>query len=331
MQEHLQYGPSMRRLLVPLILIVSGTVAACLALEIALQAAAAAVRITHPSDTRTWAQGRRRVLCLGDSSTYGLYMTDRADAYPQQLEKLWNASGKQPPIDVLNAGYPGMNSSRLRQNFRPMMEEIRPDVTIVMIGANDYWTMRVPVDSVRSWLTIVWDFVRQHSRLYRAVFLTVRSVDRRQLEMPAQGEISADPERTVRYGDTKFSFGYERAQRQKDHDEQLVANLTAIAEEARRFNTHLILLTHPSGEANYGDGGRLTRIAAELAAVPLVDMQAVFAPLCPKEPCPELFFADHHPTARGYRLMAETLLEQNLEGEPPTPMIGPPPRRARGY
>jgi lysophospholipase L1-like esterase len=310
MQEHLQYGPSMRRFLVPLILIVSGTVAACVALEIVLQAAAVAVRITHPSETRAWVQGWRRVLCL---------------------EKLWNASGKQPPIDVLNAGYPGMNSSRLRQNFRPMLEEIRPDVTIVMIGANDYWTLRVPVDGARSWITVVWDLVRQHSRLYRAVFLTVRSVDRRQFEMPAQREISANPERTVRYGDAEFSFGYERARRQRDHDEQLVANLTAIAEEARRFNTHLILLTHPSRESNYGDGGRLTRIAAEVAAVPLVDMQDIFAQLCPKEPCLELFFKDHHPTAQGYRLMAEALVKQNLEGQPPTSMMGPPLRRWRGY
>lgn len=265
--------------------------------------------------------GRRRVLCLGDSSTYGLYLADRADAYPQQLEKLWNARGMLPQIEVLNAGYPGTNSSRLRQNFRPMLEAVRPDVVIVMIGANDYWTVRVSADASRAWTTVLWDFVRQHSRLYRLIFMAVRGVDLPQFDLPDQRTISANPERKIRYGDTEFSFGYQRAQRQRDHDEQLVANLEAIASEARRFNARLVFLTYPSKEWNYGDGGRLTRIAAEAAAVPLVDMAKVFEPLCPKEPCPELIFKDHHPTAMGYRIMAETLVQQRLgeDGAVPPP------------
>lgn len=319
----------MRRLLVPIVLIIGGTVAACVALELVMQAAALAVRITRPSQSRTWEHGgHRRVLCVGDSSTYGLYMTDRANAYPQKLEELWNASGKQPPIEVLNLGYPGTNSSRLRQNLRPMLTEMRPDVVIVMIGTNDYWTLRVPVAVARSWAAAAWDYVRLHSRLYRAVHLTVRGIDRRRLEMPNQLEISAKPERTVRYGDAEFSFGYERAQRQADHDEQLVANLLAIAEDIRTFGAYPLFLTYPSGAFNYGDAGRLTRIAAEVGSVPLIDMREVFLPLCPKEPCPALLFKDHHPTAQGYRLMAQTLVDRNLAGAPPVSLMGPQPRRS---
>lgn len=319
----------MRRRLVPLLLIIGGTVAACVALELLMQAAAIAVRLTRPSQSRSWEHdGHRRVLCVGDSSTYGLYMTDRADAYPQKLEQLWNASGKQPPIEVLNLGYPGTNSSRLRQNLRPMLEEIRPAVVIVMIGTNDYWTLRVPVDAARSRIGAAWDYVRLHSRLYRAVHLTVRGIDRRQLEMPNQREISDNPERTVRYGDTEFSFGYERAHRQADHDEQLVANLLAMADDIRAFGAYPIFLTYPSGAFNYGDGGRLTRIAAEVGSVPLIDMEEVFLPLCPKEPCPTLLLKDHHPTAEGYRLMAQTLVDRNLEAAPPVSLMGPPRRRS---
>jgi lysophospholipase L1-like esterase len=308
-----------RRVLVSFVLALAGAVIGCLALEAVLQVAAFGLRLTLPSASRTWVQGHRRVLCLGDSSTYGLYMKKPADAYPQQLERIWNARGLQPPIEVLNAGYPGTNSSRLRTNFRPMLEEVRPDVVIVMIGANDYWTVRVPIDEARPWTTVAWDFVRQHSRLYRFIFMALRGVDRRQFDMPDQRAISAQPERPVRYGDVEFSFGWQQAHRQRDHDEQLIANLTAIADEARRFNTHLLFLTYPSKEWNYGDGGRLTRIAAQSAGVPLVDMEKVFEPLCPKEPCPELFFKDHHPTAKGYQLMAETLVERRLEGDESPP------------
>lgn len=309
-----------RRVLVPVVLVLASTLFGCLVLEMLLQAAAFGLKVTQPVASQTWLTGRRRVLCLGDSSTYGLYMRDRANAYPQQLEKLWNASGTLPRIEVLNAGYPGMNSSRLRQNLRPMLEAVRPDVVIVMIGANDYWTLRVPIDGTRAWTTVLWDFIRQHSRLYRFIFMVLRGVDRRQFAVPDQETISANPERTVRYGEVEFSFGYEQALRQRDHDEQLVANLEAIAEEARRFNAHIVFLTYPSRMWNYGNGGRLTRIAAEAASVPLIDMEMVFAPLCPEEACPELFFKDQHPTAKGYRLMAETLVKRRLgEGDPVPP------------
>src|SRR5512144_616867 len=109
-----------RRVLVPILLVLAGTMVGCLALELLLQGAALGLKLTLPAASRTWLPGKRRVLCLGDSSTYGLYMPDHANAYPQQLETLWNAIGLQPQIEVLNAGYPGMNSSRLRQNFRPL-------------------------------------------------------------------------------------------------------------------------------------------------------------------------------------------------------------------
>jgi lysophospholipase L1-like esterase len=306
-----------RRGLIPILLVLTGTLLGGLMLEAFLQAAALAVKVTHPSVSRTWLPGRRRVLCLGDSNTYGLYMRDRSDAYPAQLEKLWNESGMQPQIEVLNAGYPGTNSSRLRKNFRPMLETVRPDVVLVMIGANDYWTVRVAVDDSRSWLTALWDVVRQHSRLYRFLFMLVRGADRRQFALPEQRSISADPEQSVHYGDTEFSFGWKRAQKQRDHDQQLLANLEAIAEEAQRFDARLVLLTYASKEANYGDGGRLTRIAAQEAKIPLVDIEQVFTPLCPKEPCPELFFKDHHLTANGYRIMAEALVKQRLGENPP--------------
>lgn len=95
-----------------------------------------------------------------------------------------------------------------------------------------------------------------------------------------------------------------------------VIALEAIAAVARRFNARLVFLTYPSKESNYGDGGRQTRVAARSAGIPLIDMERVFAPLCPQEPCPELLFKDHHPTAKGYRLMAQTLVDRRL-GEKP--------------
>ena len=51
--------------------------------------------------------GQHRVLCVGDSNTYGLYV-GAADAYPGRLQALLGDS-----VAVVNLGYPGNNSSSL--------------------------------------------------------------------------------------------------------------------------------------------------------------------------------------------------------------------------
>src|SRR4029434_7635101 len=58
-----------RRGLIPILLVLTGTLLGGLMLEAFLQAAALAVKVTHPSASRTWLPGHRRVLCLGDSNT----------------------------------------------------------------------------------------------------------------------------------------------------------------------------------------------------------------------------------------------------------------------
>ena len=59
------------------------------------------------------------------------------------------------------------------------------------------------------------------------------------------------------------------------------------------------------------------RIAVEGTTTPLIDMAAVFESYCPAEPCPRFLYRDHHPTAEGYRLMAEQLVERRVLTLPP--------------
>src|SRR5262245_14874294 len=88
-----------------------------------------------------WVTGNLRVLCLGDSNTYGLWLEQREkEAYPQQLEALWNARVAAPKLEVLNLGFPGTNSSRLVRDVPRLLETLHPDVLILMVGVNDFWT-----------------------------------------------------------------------------------------------------------------------------------------------------------------------------------------------
>src|SRR3954447_9225811 len=87
---------------------------------------------------------RTCILCVGDSNTYGLYLRDRdQEAYPSQLERSWNADPNRTPIEVLNLGYPGVNSSRLIRDLSRMLDVLSPEVVMIMIGSNDYWTASV--------------------------------------------------------------------------------------------------------------------------------------------------------------------------------------------
>src|SRR5262249_17744529 len=115
---------------------------------------------------------------------------------------------------------------------------------------------------------------------------------------------------TARYGDVEFPMGFAKAPGQADHDERLVENLRAVADTARAFGAEPVFMTYPSRMWNYGDAGRLIRIAAGDSKTRLIDLAAVFDPVCPSEPCPEWLYQDHHPTARGYQLIAETLVRQ---------------------
>jgi len=298
--------PFLKRLL----LVLLGVVLAVGALEGGLQVAALAVRVSGQSLPSAWITGNRRVLCLGDSNTYGLYLRDRGEAYPPQLERLWNDGAAGERIEVLNLGYPGTNSSRLRRDLPRMLEAFRPAVVIVMVGSNDYWTAPVPPAEPAGLLERAGQFVQRHSRVYQLAYMLGRAEDQRQLEVVYPKESDGGSSGLARYGDVEFAMGWTRATRQADHDQRLQENLRAIVEIVRTHGAEPVFMTYPSPMWNYGDASRFIRAAAADTGTRLIDLAAVFAPECPKEPCPVWLYADHHPTARGYRLIAETLLRE---------------------
>ena len=297
----------MRRLL----LIPFGILLGLVALEVGLQAAAL---LFVGSDRRlpdSWLTGNRRVICLGDSNTYGIYLRDRSEAYPQQLEALWNARPGAPRIEVLNLGYPGTNTSRLRREFRRMLGAFAPETAIVMVGANDYWTTPVAVEDPRDVGGRIADVFARWSRTYQLIHMLRRASDGSRFTLE-QGESRKDGgDATLRVGDEEFRLGWEKARsRIRGYQKPLRENLRDIARAARDSGTRLVFMTYPSRMWNYGEASEHIRAVASAENVRLVDLAAAFDPLCPKEPCPEVILADHHPSARGYRLIAETLVAE---------------------
>ena len=99
-----------RRLATRVALVFLGLAVGLLAAELALQIGSFFVGLRGPAE---WSAAGRplRLLFLGDSNTYGIYV-DPSEAYPRVLEKEWNRQPAATPVEVLNLGFPGTNSSK---------------------------------------------------------------------------------------------------------------------------------------------------------------------------------------------------------------------------
>ena len=303
-----------RLALVPL-----GLLIAVVALEVLLQLGAQVMHATgsRPSSWESRETGSRRILCLGDSNTYGVWLEDReTEAWPPQLEALWTESDPSRPVEVLNAGYPGTNSSRLLRDFSALIEAFEPGRVIVLVGVNDWWTEPVPLGRREGGpLT----FVRRHSRVLRLARLLQPRIDATQLEVipdPGAGNWDAGGG-VVRFGEHEFDVSWAKATSGRGGDwDALVRNLREMAGQARDLGVPLALMTYPSSHEAYGRANVAIRAATGESSATLIDQAEVFRPLCPRKECPDWLYKDQHPRARGHHLVAETIVARLQENAP---------------
>lgn len=285
--------------------------AAALLSEALLQAGAWWVRTSSQQTASSWRTGSLRILCVGDSNTYGVYLDDRNDAWPARLEALWNGSGRAPRIEVMNLGYPGTSSSLLLRHLPELLETFEPDLLLVMVGANDFWTLPTPIDRERDASFSLWRFIEQHSRLHRLIYLAVQSADQTELVVDTSLNFPTAGKGSIVYGDRSFAMEYRAAPDQRaDAVRGLSAGLAAIAAAAAEARVRLALLTYPSRRHDYARANESIRRVAREEQVMLIDLAADFAGICPDETCEALFVPDQHPNQEGYEVAAGFLAER---------------------
>jgi len=81
-----------------------------------------------------------RILCLGDSYTYG-YGVDDAFTYPAQLESMLSLARPDLAFDVMNAGFPRYGIAEEASFFNRKGETIKPDVVALQFFLNDLQDM----------------------------------------------------------------------------------------------------------------------------------------------------------------------------------------------
>ena len=78
--------------------------------------------------------GMFRVVCMGESSTFG-YKNPDNETYPFLLQQVFTE--ERLPVQVMNAGFPYYNSGSILSLFRAEIPQFRPDVVTLYAGYND--------------------------------------------------------------------------------------------------------------------------------------------------------------------------------------------------
>lgn len=126
----------------------------------------------------SWGDLDGGVLCLGDSTTYGLGVPLEF-TYPKQLEDRLRRSLKNGEIRVLNAGVWGYNLEQLEANTRWLLSRSRPRAVVVGLFMNDNQPLP-PVARALFWL-------KEHSRLVHEICQAHRAWNDRARDLSEEG------------------------------------------------------------------------------------------------------------------------------------------------
>jgi lysophospholipase L1-like esterase len=226
-----------------------------------------------------------KVLCVGDSHTYGAGEPEQ-DSYPAQLQVFLDA---QAPgrYSVLNLGVPGMNSAQVLTRLPVLVARFHPDMVVVWAGVNDAWNDADVVPASSGWRKVV-DGIAMRSRLYRLVRVWLHD---RRLERDTAPELARDGTRFVVESDRPMDSGSPQTLRwggvierirgepgpltvDAGMEERAVADYTAMVEYARSAGVPIAFVMYPLDLGAYAAANRALKTVADATGVPLVDSQS---------------------------------------------------------
>jgi len=152
-----------------------GVVATVVLLEVALRIVGMIHYMEVSARKGKVREGDYKILCVGDSLTFGIGASEGED-YPRQLERLLNSKIRNRSFTVVNRGIGSYNTSQILNDFPAWVDEIKPDLVVVLAGcANtfNYWGYHAYKrgSSILS---------RMHDQLYRIrIFKLIKLLQRR--------------------------------------------------------------------------------------------------------------------------------------------------------
>lgn len=299
-------------------------------MELLLQVAAMVVQVSAREMPRNWFTDNTRLLAIGDSNTFGIYL-EPEEAYPAQLQARWNQSYPEHRIEVLNLAYPGMSSFRILDSIDAMMEKFHPDAVLLTVGVNDILT---PVEQIAyEGDSLFSQFMRTVGKQSRLLYLVrmVRQSRNGPVEVKIhQRDLHWDDDRDERMEEL---MEFRQANRTTMGREVMIAdgeefvviqqgeparsvsslrdNIAKIDATVTAHGAELYLLTYGASGGFYGLANDSIREYANSHPTKFIDVAAELLRYCPDSTlCPQLFFEDLHPRAEGYTIVATVVLER---------------------
>ena len=265
------------------------------------------------------------LVCMGDSNTFGVY-EDGRDSYPAQLEALLDERMPGGPHRVVNLGIPGMNTRQVLNALPEALETYAPDAVLVLAGVNNTWSWTD--DSAVEYAAPPWYEQLRLAKLARVLWSRAGS--------PRTPEVVADlgggegiamaaagpDEPTLLAGRDRagrsFAFASPPVTRRMGESELALSierDVRAIAAAAEEHGTPLVLLTYAIGVEPQGTVNELVRGLSLDVGATLVDAERAVAPFEPRFGRQRLFYADTHPKALAYKLVARAAYNGLVEAD----------------
>ena len=312
-----------------LLALLLGIVLGFAVLEVGLRIASVTARAVWSRATDAAAGGRVRLVCVGDSNTYGVGVHP-TESYPWRLERLLNEAWGADHFEVVNLGVPGLGSAQLRHRLPRWLSLYQPDAVVVLIGANDFWN-RAEVDVPAMGFGERLHELAMRLRVYRfaVLWLHARNGGVRPVvtSLPPQtSENNAMNDWTMRDAGGSVVF---RLPRRADplgaaaHARLLHQELEAIVRELRQADVPAMLATYAADEGPYGVANGVIRAVATAEHVPLADAKDLWRFMLPDAASSRPFYDDLHPRAPVYAAFAanvrDALLRVGMVAGPPSP------------
>jgi lysophospholipase L1-like esterase len=256
-----------------------------------------------------------RILCIGDSSTYGVGASDvNKFSYPSQLQKIFNENLPNRKFNVVNLGIPGINSSQVLNRFRSYLSKYNPDLVVVMIGINDPWNLeesnilKFYKENIFKRMYLGTELFLNRLRLYQFVKLVLIS---NKFKNP---EYVSFPEKELNipaYNDETRSKSFNLSIREPMKASALFAaidnNITALKSIADDSRVNIIFMNYHNG--GWGRPEKVIHQTYAKLNIPVVDNITLFQRA--KEIGLNVRGNDHwHPNDLGYLLIARNIFNK---------------------
>jgi lysophospholipase L1-like esterase len=268
-------------------------------------------------DAASRMQGSINIVCLGESTTAGLWVKFE-DSYPKQLERALREFYRTNAINVIVPPHIGQNTSQIANRIHHYLERYRPRLLIVMAGANNEWSLAesnitlfldkhtLGVSALKIRLIVLLDTLRTFKVLRHGYSALSAWVSHDHVTQN-WGSVLGHPEYS------RFPPDFSVWKFARDHPAPFVDlwrhDVRVIIRTAKANDVKVLLMTYPLNPAYLRQPTEWDRLARE-EDVPLLRNDVIFRELARQGTLDQYLKQDHwHPNERGYRLVTGNVFD----------------------